>query len=157
MKAALEWLIQSDPEMDCSVTEEIFKLVKVLNDDSGWFPFHRTVLAHLGLCEAPPGLSPNLTINMTLIQWVWMLSPPEEAFSHMAPNTGLLQTPTHTHTPSWSRRSCLPLFTGTSWCLWSGMTGQSVWGWTPFPLRKDYWGVVSLFHLLNSLRWLWET
>lgn len=64
---------------------------------------------------------------------------------------------THTHTPSWSRRSCPPLFRGTSWCLWSGMTWQSVWGWIPFLLRKDYWGVVSLFHLLNSLRWLWET
>ncbi len=74
-----------------------FQTVKVLNDDSGWFPFHRTVLAHLGLCEAPPGLSPNLTINMTLIQWVWMLSPQRKPFLIWLPTPASCRHQ-HTHT-----------------------------------------------------------
>lgn len=62
-----------------------FQMVKVLNDDSGWFTFRRAVPAHLGLCEAPPGLCPNLTVNMTLIQWLWMLSPQRKPFLRWLP------------------------------------------------------------------------
>lgn len=76
-----------------------FQTVKVLNDDSGWFTFRRAVPAHLGLCEAPPGLSPNLTVNMTLIQWLWMLSPQRKPFLRWLPTAAsFTQAPTHTHT-----------------------------------------------------------